>query len=401
MIIIQAELYQLKIPFKLSFSHSKAERFFSDSIILELTGEDSLGNQYTGYGEAVVREYVSGSLESADSSEAAQNNPMELLKNTFTELLEPFREKNISTEDILNILKAINPPVEQLPLLCAIEIAILDLLCTSERVDIYKLLRKPPVREQLSYGGTLPLLSAPAAEKLMQGYKKMGIGCMRVKIGSDNTYNDNTLSIVRKMMGDDFDIKVDANAGWSLADAETAIPVLKKHGVSIIEEPFGRETEAAGCQSKKRIIRLMKSEASRGMIFMADESALNIADVRLAAAEKTFGMINIRLAKNGGLLKALDMAETAGELGISYMAGCHVGETGILSAAGRAAASMMKNPQYVDGSYDSHLLSGNITDKDLSFGAGGIAGIIRNRGIGYKIDKLKLEGFTHEKIRCF
>ena len=40
---------------------------------------------------------------------------------------------------------------------------------------------------------------------------------------------------------------------------------------------------------------------------------------------KTFGMINIRLAKNGGLLKALDMAETAAKAGLDYMCGCHVG----------------------------------------------------------------------------
>ena len=83
------------------------------------------------------------------------------------------------------------------------------------------------------------------------------------------------------------------------------------------------------------------------------------------------------------------------------MSGCHVGETGILSAAGRAAASMMNNPEYVDGSYDAHLLSENITEKDLSFGPGGKAEIIRGRGLGFKIDENKLQGATDERIKCF
>jgi muconate cycloisomerase len=133
---------------------------------------------------------------------------------------------------------------------------------------------------------------------------------------------------------------------------------------------------------------------------MADESVLTAEDVKRSAKEKTFGMINIRLAKNGGLLKALELAETAEKLGIRYMSGCHVGETGILSAAGRAAASLMKSPQYTDGSYDSHLLSGNISMEDLSFGFGGRADIIRNNGLGFKIDKNKIEGFTNERITC-
>jgi len=95
------------------------------------------------------------------------------------------------------------------------------------------------------------------------------------------------------------------------------------------------------------------------------------------------------------------MAAETEKLGLRYMAGCHVGETGILSAAGRTAASVMKNPEYSDGSYDSHLLTGNITRQDLSFGQGGEAKIIRNCGLGFEIDEEKIEGYTSERIECF
>lgn len=390
MIIKSAEIFQLKIPFKLGFSHSSADRFFSDSMILKLEGKASDGKVYTGWGEAVLREYVSGAIDQHASL-------LESAGNAVTGLLAPFRDADHQTHIILELLRTMIPEAKLLPLLCAVETAMLDILCRFENKDIYELLEREPERTQLIYGGTLPMLPAPAAEKLLKAYKMMGITNLRIKIGRNSDYNRSTLTLVRQIMGDEYDLKTDTNAGWTFGQAEENLLMLREFGIHIVEEPFGRE--ARGRDSL--ISRLSRSEAADGMIFMADESALTPDDIRAAAAEKTFGMINIRLAKNGGLLKALDMAETAAEAGLDYMCGCHVGETGILSAAGRAAASLMKAPVYTDGSYDSHLLSGNITTEDLSFGQGGRAQIIRGRGTGFEIDENKLKGFTDERIRCF
>jgi muconate cycloisomerase len=385
--IVSAQLFLLKIPFKMNFTHSKAERFFSDSIILKLTALDDNGCPVSGWGEAVVRDYVSGSLGEGEKTK--------LLSSAFLKLMQ-FRMLELSKDELLHFLAKTEVPETELPILCAIETAVLHLLCKTERTDIYDLLGRKPERTRVFYGGTLPILPPPAAEKLLGGYKKMGINSIRVKLGSDLNYNRTAVSLAKKIIGENSDLKVDANAGWSIQDAAENIPMLKTFGISIIEEPFGRE--AAG---ENRIADLASDGLTTGITFMADESALTADDIRLAAKEKTFGMFNIRLAKNGGLLHALEMAETAENLGLRYMAGCHVGETGILSAAGRVAASIMKAPEYSDGSYDSHLLSGNITAEDLSFGPGGAADIIRNKDFGFDIDEEKLKGYTDERIECF
>jgi muconate cycloisomerase len=343
-----------------------------------------------GRGEAVGRDYVSGKI-------SGKNNYFDSISMSVKALLEPFSSEDLSNDKILDRLKRAEPGESELPLLCAVETAMLDLMCKTSGADIYDLLGSKPLRVSLSYGGTLPLLPQPAAEKLLGGYKQLGITNLRVKISNDPEYNRKTLQLVRTIMGEEYDLKVDTNAGWSYEDALINLPLLKEFGIRIIEEPFGREN----IQGEQLIKRLNLSPAASGIVFMADESALTINDIRSAAAQKTFGMINIRLAKNGGLLKALELAKTADSLGLRYMAGCHVGETGILSAAGRAAASLMNKPEYVDGSYDSHLLSGNITTEDLSFGFEGKADIIRNNNLGFRIDKHKLEGFTDERIRCF
>ena len=55
--IEKAELYALKIPFKMDFTHAMASRSFSDSLILKIEGQGK-----RGFGEAIVRDYVSGEI---------------------------------------------------------------------------------------------------------------------------------------------------------------------------------------------------------------------------------------------------------------------------------------------------------------------------------------------------
>ena len=58
MIIERAEMSFLEIPFRMSVTHgARADRTFSDSLVLRLEADGT-----SGYGEAVVRDYVSGSL---------------------------------------------------------------------------------------------------------------------------------------------------------------------------------------------------------------------------------------------------------------------------------------------------------------------------------------------------
>ena len=60
--IRSAELHFLEIPFRMSFGHgARAARVSSDSMVLRLTS-----GSRDGFGEAVVREYVSGSLGTGD-----------------------------------------------------------------------------------------------------------------------------------------------------------------------------------------------------------------------------------------------------------------------------------------------------------------------------------------------
>lgn len=236
------------------------------------------------------------------------------------------------------------------------------------------------------------MLPPPAAEKMLRAYLQAGITNLRIKLARDTEYNRRILEKGRGLLGNEYDLRVDANAAWSVDETISHLPLLREFGISLIEEPLGRDWEG--------MRRIGAAPESGDFCFVADESAVSFQDVAQISQDGSFGMINIRLSKHGGLLRSLHMARLAKEAGLSYQLGCHVGETGILSGLGRVAASLMERPVYVDGSYDRHLLADNIITEDYTFGYGGVASIRRNQAAGYIVDTSKLERLTSDYYAC-
>ena len=378
--IEKAELYALEIPFKMVFTHAMASRAFSDSLILKIEGQGK-----RGFGEAIVRDYVSGEIgKGADLLENA--------KKIIVRILEPLMGKDISWEEGKEHLGSLALESCELPLLCAVETALLDMFCHSSGEDIYGLLKKEPLKQAIQYGAILSMLPLSAAEHILDMCKKVNIRSLRIKVGTDLDYNEEILKLSREKLGRDFDLRIDANASWSLEIALESLKICRKYGIFMVEEPFGRDRE--------EILFLLRYPESRDFQFVADESALTVSDIETMAKNRSYHMINLRLSKNGGLLKVLKMAEIAEKRGLQYQIGCHVGETGILSALGRVAASILPKAVYVDGSYDSYLLSENITSENFSFGFGGVAEIIRGQGLGFTVDETRLGRLSIGKTRC-
>ncbi len=64
------------------------------------------------------------------------------------------------------------------------------------------------------------------------------------------------------------------------------------------------------------------------------------------------------------------------------------------------AASILPKAVYVDGSYDSYLLSENITSENFSFSFGGVPEIIRGQGLGFIVDETRLGRLSIGKTGC-
>jgi muconate cycloisomerase len=119
---------------------------------------------------------------------------------------------------------------------------------------------------------------------------------------------------------------------------------------------------------------------------MLDESLTSRVDAERAIALGACDLFNIRLSKCGGFLQSLELAALAHENGVGYQLGCHPGETGILSAAGRHWATAVAEIRYWEGSYDRHVLRENVIRENITFGYGGRAAALRRAGLGVTID---------------
>ena len=106
---------------------------------------------------------------------------------------------------------------------------------------------------------------------------------------------------------------------------------------------------------------------------MLDESLTSLVDAEAAVKSQACDLFNIRLSKCGGFLASLRLAALADAHGLGYQLGCHPGESGILSAAGRHWAASVANIRYLEGSYDRYLFRRLVTNEDITFGYGGRA----------------------------
>jgi muconate cycloisomerase len=137
--------------------------------------------------------------------------------------------------------------------------------------------------------------------------------------------------------------------------------------------------------------RLAEVRQQIGVQVMLDESLTSMSDAEAAIEGKTCDLFNIRLSKCGGFLASLRIAARASAAGLGYQLGCHPGETGVLSAAGRHWAASVADVRYVEGSYDRYLFRRLLTNEDLTFGYGGRAPAIEQPGLGVTINSAVLD----------
>jgi muconate cycloisomerase len=184
------------------------------------------------------------------------------------------------------------------------------------------------------------------------------------------------LRTIRRWVGWRVDLRVDANEAWRAVDVRQKIEQLARFGISCVEQPVPHA----------EVERLADLRRQIGIPIMLDESLTSQADVEAAIAARTCDLFNIRLSKCGGFLASLRFAARARSVGIGFQLGCHPGESGVLSAAGRHWASSVGGISYLEGSYDRHLFGRLLTNEDITFGYAGRAPALTRPGLGVTID---------------
>ena len=366
--IDKINIYCLNLPFNAEFSHALAKRIVAKNILVEII---TYQGRVNGYGEGAPRYYVT-----RESQEASVENVADIINSysfpwTFNSINEIWKFIDVLPED-----KTYNAAI------CALEMALLDTYGLVNKRPLIYFLPDDFLTDTIFYGAAIPLASRIRIMEMCRLIKGYGIDKLRIKVGKNLEENIERIKIIKEQIGDNCDIRLDANGIWDYELALKHLPIIKKAGVKVLEQPMSPEDPD--------ILKLSKKLKENNVILMADELACSIKDVQDIIEQGCYGMINIRLSKCGGFRRSLKIIDILRANNIAFQIGCQLGESGILSAAGRALGLVSKDAVYYDGSYDNYLLKENIIKKNVGFEIGGCAGPLPGSGLGVEIDKDKL-----------
>jgi muconate cycloisomerase len=373
-------IYQLHIPFQQIFRHALQSREESDAVIVKITDNNGL----SGYGESLPRPYVTGETTEAMIERIRERLAPRVFAESFAPGWETFEYLQTVMPEWTKSGQQQSSPVAWNAAFCAVELALLDWSLRADHCALADLL--PPARYEVVYSGVISADAPKDAAALARRLTRFGVHQIKVKVGTPD--DAARLEAVRKAVGDNVQLRADANAAWKADEAIEQLRRLARFKLRSIEQPVS----AADLTGMKRV----RDES--GVPIMADESLVTVDQARRLIELDACDYFNIRLSKCGGLSGSLAIAKLAQENGVQLQVGAQVGETAILSAAGRTFAAHLPALAWAEGSFGTWLLTEDVTFENAAFGFGGRAPLLRSRGLSVTVKEDVLERLAVAKV---
>jgi L-alanine-DL-glutamate epimerase-like enolase superfamily enzyme len=381
---VELTAFQVRIPLRKPIRHASHVRSSTDNVVVRCVLEDGT----EGFGEGVPREYVTG--ETIDRA-------IDLLRQSDLarqlERVHDFPQAVALAERLqLSPVPGDQRGCQGNAARCALELALLDAygkyfgepLATVTKLLAPELHHPRPV---VRYSGAITSArgwKARAAALMMRLY---GFRQLKVKVGIAGYDDVQRLRVIRRRVGSRMELRIDANEAWPAAEAVQRIRELEPFALIAVEQPVPHAEVAALAEVRRQVQAPI----------MLDESLCSRYDAERAIEQKACDLFNLRLSKCGGFIPSLRLAQLARQHGLGYQLGCQVGETALLSAAGRHFAQTVPYLVAVEGSYDRHLVREALGTEDFTFRWGGKAPALHRPGLGVTIDPRSLERVTVRK----
>lgn len=149
-----------------------------------------------------------------------------------------------------------------------------------------------------------------------------GYGTLKVKVGTDTSREALLLEKLREELGFGFRLRIDANQAFTAWEALSFYETVNHLKLEYVEQPV-RSWDLAGLRHVRDRIDVP---------VMADESCCSIHDAMRIVDMGAADMLNIKVAKVGGLHRAVQVAAIAEAAGLTAVAGSNI-EAGLGSMA--------------------------------------------------------------------
>lgn len=147
-----------------------------------------------------------------------------------------------------------------------------------------------------------------------------GFRSFKVKVGLGLSGDVARVARARDLVGDGF-LGVDANGGWTRADALRAVRALAPYEVAFVEQPVAPD-DLDGLRAVRAL----------GATVIADESVFGLADLVRVVRADAADVVSVYVGKAGGPARAVEQARVAAAFGVESLIGSN-GEFGLGAAA--------------------------------------------------------------------
>jgi len=309
--IVAATLHRIRLPLVSPFTTSFKRQTEREALLVEVRADEGAG-AVVGWGECVAMVDPSYSAEWVDGAAAVIERFLlprlagrEITAETVAHLLEPVRGNRMAK--------------------AAVEMAVLDaqLRHQGRSFAAYagSVVDRVPSGVSVGIHDTVGELLDAVGGYLAEGY-------VRIKLKIQPGFDVEPVRAVRRLIGPDVPLQVDANCAYSLVDAPH-LRRLDEFGLLLIEQPLGDED--------LRQHALLARQMSTPMCL--DESIVSAQSAADAIALGAAAVINIKPGRVGGYLEAIRIHDLARANGVAAWCGGML-ETGLGRAANAALASL-------------------------------------------------------------
>ena len=344
MLISSCHFNSIKIPFRESFKHSSFKRSETETILSIVKSKD-----ITGHGEGCPRKYVTNETIKSSLLFLNENNTNWLKLNKL--------------EDLINWVALNRTLVDKNPAaFCSLELALLDLIGRINKKSAESIVGLKELDGNFVYTAVLGILSQEQFSSQVQRYSDIGFTDFKIKLsGKFQLDNDNIRHLNTTITNSR--IRLDANNLWM--NWSSAADYIKRLGFDFlgVEEPLAHG-DFEGMQ---------KFSNSTNIPTILDESFLRFEHFKHIKSSPKNWLINLRISKMGGILRSIEIANLAENLGLPLIVGAQVGETSILSRAALSIANHYRDLVIAqEGAFGTYLLEKDITEDPIIFGKGGV-----------------------------
>jgi L-Ala-D/L-Glu epimerase len=311
---------RVSVPLHTPFVTALRRATAIESLVVEIVDTDGV----RGYGEAPQVWAVTG--DSIAGSEACVDGPLAAVL------------VGAAIDDLHDTCRRIRSAVVgNLAAKAAVDVALHDLAARRRGVPLPVFLggsKRRIATDVTVSAGSVEAVADDASKRVAEGF-----GALKLKVGTDAGSDAAQVLAVRERVGSDVALRLDANQGWSPREAVRVIGRLEDAGadVELVEQPV-RAADVAGLAWVTDRVQTP---------IMADETVFGVDDLVQVIERRAADLVNVKLAKAGGLAPARTLLDLAEAYGLGTMVGSmmetHVGVGAAASLAAAVGTSVVSD----------------------------------------------------------